>query len=303
MAFVSTSVKLIVENRRRYDLRGPVLTLGVPEFYITGSQLDRWLIADGSQPPAASAISARTISANPLGKRLGWLSPASFFDALDIRPWVSIDIPGCEHPPDLVHDLNQPFPTEFENAFELILDPGTTEHVFDIKTALTNVVQALRKGGTIIHQVPIYMYNGGYYSLNPILLFDFYRDNGFTDLQAYVIMWDRYRAYCDTHVYYQYDDRWLGARHALTDSDQCRFSPLLLFAARKAEVRTGVVNPVQSYQPILRPDPSRSLASRLVKHAFRLGYQVFPFSPVFYAEAWLHRTVGRIRLARHRRRG
>ena len=303
MAFVSTSVKLIVENRRRYDLRGPVLTLGVPEFYITGSQLDRWLVATGGQPPAASAISARTISGNPVGQRLGWLSPASFFEALDIRPWVSIDIPGCEHPPDLIHDLNQPFPPEFENAFELILDPGTTEHVFDIKTALTNVVQALRKGGTVIHQVPIYMYNGGYYSLNPVLFFDFYRDNGFVDLQAYIIMWDRYRAYGSHHVYYEYDDRLLGPRHALADADQCRFSPLLLFSARKAEMRTRVVNPVQSYEPILHPDGSRSLASRIARRVFQLGYEVLPFGHAFQAEAWFHRSVQRIKLARRRRRG
>ena len=42
-----------------------------------------------------------------------------------------------------------------------------------MKTCFTNIVGVLKVGGTSVHRAPIYMYNGGYYSMDPIVLHDF----------------------------------------------------------------------------------------------------------------------------------
>ena len=130
---------------------------------------------------------------------------------------MSVDIAGSEHVPDFIHDLNNPFPEKYMNRFNIIVDPGTIEHVFDIKSGLANIVRALKVGGTVIQQVPIYSYNGGYYNINPNLLNNFYVANGFADIKMFIIMWDRYHAYTGTNRCYEYTDKYLGARHALAD--------------------------------------------------------------------------------------
>src|SRR5262249_46570252 len=160
------------------------------------------------------------ISSNPWGRQLGWVTARSFLAALGIHDLVSVDVAGGEHAPDVIHDLNRPLPSDLHDRFGLVLDPGTIEHVFDVKTCFFSMASALRVGGAVLHLVPIYSYNGGYYSLNPNVFFDFYRKNGFGDPLGYVIMWDRYHAYTGTHLCYEYDDAVLGARHALADRDQ-----------------------------------------------------------------------------------
>jgi hypothetical protein len=182
---------------------------------------------------------------NEIGKELNWITAKTFFSAFGLADITSIDIPGSEHKPDMVHNLNEPFPESLKAYFDLVLDPGTIEHVFDIKTALTNIMGALKVGGIVIHQVPVYSFNGGYYSINPNVLNDFYTINGFTDLKTYIVMWDRYRAYFGKHRCYEYNEQIFGDRHSLADYDQCRFSPHMLFFAKKMDDRTDIQIPLQ----------------------------------------------------------
>lgn len=46
-------------------------------------------------------------------------------------------------------------------------------------------------------------------------------------------MWDRYRPFTGEYRCYEYTDERMGARHSLADEDQFRFTPHLLFIARK----------------------------------------------------------------------
>jgi hypothetical protein len=178
---------------------------------------------------------------------LGWVSAATFFKALGLDDVVTVDIPGAEHAAAMTHDLNEPFPDSLRGRFKLVLDPGTTEHVFDVKTCFSNVVRVLAIGGTVIHQVPVYSYNGGYYSMNPIVLHDFYTANGFTDIRSYILMWDRYHPYTGVIRVYPYDEQVLGDRHALSDRDQVRFTPMLLTFARK-RVNVDVIRSPLQYE-------------------------------------------------------
>lgn len=75
-----------------------------------------------------------------------------------------------------VIDLNYP---QTLDKFDLVIDPGTLEHCFNIGQALVNVASAVKVGGFIYHGSPLTMINHGFYNLCPTLFNDFYIQNGF----------------------------------------------------------------------------------------------------------------------------
>jgi hypothetical protein len=250
VAIVKAAARLILKERGHFTFADPVLCLGVPDIYLTGRELGSIV------PDAADQRSDRFVSA------------PEFFRALGLLQVTSLDIPGCAHEPDLVHDLNEPLPDGLRDRFGIVVDPGTTEHVFDVRSGLTNIASALRVGGTVIHFVPIYSYNGGYFSINPNVLHDFYALNGFDDITAYIVMWDRYRPFADRTLCYRYTSR-LEARHALADRDQARFTPHLLLFARKTQSQMVYRSPVQHDSHVVEPtngraSTARALARRLI---------------------------------------
>src|SRR5215831_5995704 len=244
MALIKSAVKLILREHPNYRFSEPVLELGVPEIYATESEFRSWLPKLANRefdvPPGQVRIST-----NKEAQNLRWVTSETFLKALGISEITSVDIPGCEHPPELIHDLNHPLPSALLNRFNLILDPGTIEHVFDFKMSLTNIVRALRVGGVIVHQVPVYDYNAGYLNINPNVMHDFYRLNGFADIKAYIIMWDQYKAFSGPNRCYEYSDVVLGGRNALSEYDLRRYAPFLLFFARKVHEKDKIEIPIQ----------------------------------------------------------
>lgn len=72
-------------------------------------------------------------------------------------------------------DLN--YPVEL-GAYDLVIDPGTTEHCFNVGVAIMNAANAVKPGGAIFHGPPLSMVNHGFYNFCPTLLYDFYTQNG-----------------------------------------------------------------------------------------------------------------------------
>ncbi len=72
----------------------------------------------------------------------------------------------------LLHDLSTPVAKELHRAFDVVIEAGTIEHVFDIKTALANVMEMVSIGGTLFISTPANNFCGhGFYQLSPELLF------------------------------------------------------------------------------------------------------------------------------------
>lgn len=230
MALIKSAVKLMLKEHATYRFTDPVLMLGVPEIYATFEELNLWSRQFNVPIQQPAQV---THSTNPTALQFGWVTAQTFFEMLGLRELLSSDIDGADHAADVHQDLNEPLPANLMNRFNLVIDPGTLEHVFDMKTAFTNVTRALRVGGTVVHFLPIYSFNGGYFSINPNVMMDYYTLNGFSELKAYIIMWDRYRPFTGEYRCYEYTDERMGARHALADEDQYRFTPHLLFFARK----------------------------------------------------------------------
>ncbi|MBL8348992.1 MAG: class I SAM-dependent methyltransferase [Burkholderiaceae bacterium] len=79
-------------------------------------------------------------------------------------------------------DLNLPLADDalLARRYDLLLDSGTLEHVFDVKEALFNTASLVRPGGKVVHLNPVQGYcNHGFVLMQPTLYFSFYEANGF----------------------------------------------------------------------------------------------------------------------------
>lgn len=100
---------------------------------------------------------------------------AAFFAEIGYRLEV-IDIVATRGVERVV-DLNRPqigFP-----LYDLVIDPGTIEHCFNIAQAAMNLASAVSQDGRIVQVLPMNAYNHGFYNINPTWFYDFYEHNGF----------------------------------------------------------------------------------------------------------------------------
>ena len=84
---------------------------------------------------------------------------------------------GVNQQADLNHKLYH------AELFDLVIDPGTSEHCFNVGTALVNMASCVRLGGYIYHMVPMAHWNHGFWNFSPCVFADFYRQNGFQVLE------------------------------------------------------------------------------------------------------------------------
>lgn len=99
----------------------------------------------------------------------------SFFSLLGARLDV-FDIVQ-ERGDEILCDLNEPMRHTVE--YDIVIDPGTLEHCFNIAQAAFNMANLVKLGGAIFHENPFNWGNHGLYGLNPTWYHDFYESNGF----------------------------------------------------------------------------------------------------------------------------
>ena len=81
----------------------------------------------------------------------------------------------------MVHDLNRPVTESLRCMFDVVIDCGSLEHIFNVSTALSNLMTMLKVGGSIFITTPANNLCGhGFYQFSPELMFRvFSHDNGF----------------------------------------------------------------------------------------------------------------------------
>jgi len=80
-------------------------------------------------------------------------------------------------------DLNAPLPDL--GQFDVTIDFGTGEHIFDVRTFFQNVHDVTRPGGIIIHGLPWHGFiDHGFYNFQPTLFFDMAAANGYQVLNV-----------------------------------------------------------------------------------------------------------------------
>lgn len=134
---------------------------------------------------------------------------------------------------EIIHNMGEPIPPSLAGQYDIVIDGGTTEHVFDVACAFFNCAKLTRIGGYVYHAVPMTMLNHGFYNFNPTLLCDFYEDNGFETSGC------------------------IGVASGATDTPKLLDLPkvdrfrvgggetVMLYIARKKEMRDQLVKPIQ----------------------------------------------------------
>jgi hypothetical protein len=67
---------------------------------------------------------------------------------------------------------------EWPREYDLVINPGTLEHCFDIATAMFNAWRAVKLKGAMLFVGPLSMVNHGFWNICPTMVFDFARENG-----------------------------------------------------------------------------------------------------------------------------
>jgi hypothetical protein len=63
-------------------------------------------------------------------------------------------------------------------GYDLVINPGTVEHCFDVAAAMFNAWRAVDVGGVVLHVAPMTMLNHGFWNVCPTALADFAAANG-----------------------------------------------------------------------------------------------------------------------------
>jgi len=106
--------------------------------------------------------------------------------AFEAQTVHSIDASDYENA-SIVHDMNTPIGAH--EAYSVVLDLGTLEHIFNVPVALDNVAALCAPGGTIMHMLPSNNCSGhGFYQFSPELFFQVYSETrGYSGTRVFAV--------------------------------------------------------------------------------------------------------------------
>ncbi len=104
------------------------------------------------------------------------LGKAFYRAVLDYSTIISIDMNGT--PAALKLDLNQPIPLKLQ--YDIVINSGTVEHVFDQRTLFQSIHDRTKPGGLMVHVFPVAgCTDHGFYTYSPCLIRELDRANGY----------------------------------------------------------------------------------------------------------------------------
>ena len=177
-----------MEQKRTPIIKGDLLTLGQQSVFSTLADV-KTILAFHGLPIKELPSGFDTASKIPSWKGTQYESnpnAQTVFTLLGAERVYATDGSTYENP-DFVINLNEPVDVSYYERFDTIVDVGTLEHVFDIATALKNVVRMCRAGGSIILMNPSSgAIDHGFYQFSPTLYFDYFASNGFSVVSCYL---------------------------------------------------------------------------------------------------------------------
>lgn len=167
--------------------RPTIIDLGNQTFGVDRASLDR--VRALIEPVAADRGADREALAALAGVRPGLKArhasaevplTAAFYRALGFSRYEAIDINSRFG--SMIMDLNLDLERHygFRNVYDLVVNTGTSEHVFDQAAFLRNAHNLAAPGGLMLHIVPFTGYvNHGFYNYQPNLFYDLAAANGY----------------------------------------------------------------------------------------------------------------------------
>lgn len=148
MGLAKAALRFIAREHKHKPFAGPVLTLGRQNVYSKLEEVRKLLLSEGITPAdLPSDEGARSNIPNWTDSpQANNISDVAFFKLLGVAEVMALDYSDYEGA-DIIHDLNYPVSANLKDRFDLIVDGGTIEHVFDVRQSFMNIAAMLRPGG------------------------------------------------------------------------------------------------------------------------------------------------------------
>lgn len=188
MAISRGGYRLLLEECKRRPFEGNVMELGRSTVYLLPNELTSWAEHHGVELKPFTVHLSNVIECADVGS----IDDVTLFTALGFDSIHSCDISDCDNATHNI-DLNQPIPSSLADRFDVIIDSGTIEHIFDLKAVLINIHQMLKVGGRAIFiSSPVSNYvDHGYYMYSPQLFYDYFHVNKYNIVSFYIIFFKR----------------------------------------------------------------------------------------------------------------
>jgi len=191
MGLPTPALKYILSCSKKYHFKGPLLTFGNQDIYANANTLNKWAkdynlkTLNSKDILPSTSLDLKKINS----QSSSFVHAKTFFKLLGISENNYYDIDKFDFDkPRILYDLQKPLSSKYKNFFNLIIDNGTIEHIFDIKSVMTNIVNISHIGAYVLQMVPTNNFiNHGFYQINPTLFYDFYTANGFEIVESYIV--------------------------------------------------------------------------------------------------------------------
>ena len=145
---------------------GRAILLGVPEVKFSAKRFVQF----------CGECGVLVVAPDPFG-------PVTLWKAFGLDA-IAVDV--CDYEGACLVDLNEPIPDALRGSASFVFDPGTLEHVFDVRQAMFNIADMLIPGGWVLHHNPYQGWpNHGFHTPSQCLFHDFYAQNGFSCVETY----------------------------------------------------------------------------------------------------------------------
>jgi hypothetical protein len=177
MGLRKESICLLMQEGLKQPFKGKITTLGRQDIWVTHQELEKLSQKLGYPLRSVNQIE---LSEKPEMRAEGFISDRTLFALLGFDQLQSLDASPYENA-DILFDLNQnELPAALKESSDVVLDPGTIEHVFHVANSLKNIFHLLKSGGRVIHISPSSNHlDHGFYMFSPTLFSDYYAANRF----------------------------------------------------------------------------------------------------------------------------
>ena len=239
MGLIPTICRTLILLHKKVGFEGPLLTLGNQDLWADYEQLKSFFDSLGCEYEEAAVIPHTSRLLTEHAAAGNFVHARTFFEMMGIKEYSDLD-KYEDDAPCILHDLNTPVPAELEGKFNLIIDGGTMEHIFDVRQVIENVVRMCKESGWVIHLTPSSNYvDHGFYSFSPCFFYDCYQANGFGEFVCYILQVNP-KNLSEPSPYFEY--RYGMDMRGLLDPDR---QIVVFFAAKKLRPSGRLVIPTQ----------------------------------------------------------
>lgn len=173
MGLIFRQMEMLIAARRRGVPMKNVLTIGRQALFLHPSEL--------------RILQKRYDIALP-NYRWGEYAERFLIDGLAVEKLDVMDYSSYEGA-NILHDLSRPIASELISKYDVVIEAGTLEHIFNFPVAVANLMSLVRVGGTLnVSAVSNNFCGHGFYQFSPELIFRvFTSENGFDMSRLFAI--------------------------------------------------------------------------------------------------------------------